>query len=75
MSEEEIIKTLAEYLDNKNLDIPNEFYNAIVFLRDKYFKLEKALRTKIKELEKITNAESIERVEEDINLLKSILKE
>lgn len=41
MNEEEINQTLCHYLDNKELDLPQDFYQSIIFGRDLYFNLKK----------------------------------
>lgn len=36
MEDEEINRIICEYIDK--LDIPDEFYKAVIFMRDKWFK-------------------------------------
>jgi esterase/lipase len=41
MNPDEINQTLCHYLDNKELDLPQDFYQSIIFGRDLYFNLKK----------------------------------
>lgn len=41
MNPDEINQTLCHYLDNKDLDLPQDFYQSIIFGRDLYFNLKK----------------------------------
>lgn len=41
MNPDEIDQTLCHYLDDKELDLPQDFYQSIIFGRDLYFNLKK----------------------------------
>lgn len=41
MNPDEINQILCHYLDNKELDLPQDFYQSIIFGRDLYFNLKK----------------------------------